>query len=370
MKGLRLASHVLVSAAMVGTALLLLSFALPVPEWRTGEQAAPALEYRGDVLPLLRLGERIWIDTDAACGTGPYRDPDDCVALLALLRRHRGRIAGISTVFGNAPIEVTDATTRSVVDALGVREAVDPVWRGCGDALDACVRDGAHPPPALDAIASVLRERRPLTFVALGPLTNLAAVLRRAPDIGCEGLRVLAVMGRRPGHIFHPSEGRGTGALLFGHGPVFRDLNAVLDLEAVEVVLRAGVELILLPYAAARDVLLDEADLQFIARLGPAGALVAERSRGWLAYWRRDIGLEGFYPFDLLAAAFLDDPSRLRCADVTAWVGRDRRLAWYPRERALLVSQGDPEPIDVRAQGRAVYCDAVTRRELRSLFAS
>lgn len=40
-------------------------------------------------------------------------------------------------------------------------------------------------------------------------------------------------MGRRPGHRFHPSENRATGAMLFGHGPIFRDHNAVLDTQAV-----------------------------------------------------------------------------------------------------------------------------------------
>lgn len=50
-------------------------------------------------------------------------------------------------------------------------------------------------------------------------------------------LRVVAVMGRRPGHRFHPSQNVATGAMLFGHGPVFGDLNAVLDPKAVSDVL-------------------------------------------------------------------------------------------------------------------------------------
>jgi hypothetical protein len=60
--------------------------------------------------------------------------------------------------------------------------------------------------------------------VALGPLTNLAAVLDARPELRSRVARVVAVMGRRPGHVFHPAEGAG-GGLLFGHGPVFRDFN-------------------------------------------------------------------------------------------------------------------------------------------------
>lgn len=63
-------------------------------------------------------------------------------------------------------------------------------------------------------------------------------------------------MGRRPGHRFHPSENGGGGVMLFGHGPILRDLNAVLDTQAVSVVLASGVPLVLILYAVARQVLM------------------------------------------------------------------------------------------------------------------
>src|SRR5688572_307111 len=76
-----------------------LSLMLPVEAWRTGEprQRLPPLS---PAEPLLRPGVRVWVDTDAACGTGRRTDPDDRLALL-LLGRSRAELAGISTVFGN-----------------------------------------------------------------------------------------------------------------------------------------------------------------------------------------------------------------------------------------------------------------------------
>jgi len=62
--------------------------------------------------------ERIWIDTDAACGAGPRVDPDDCFAIALLFRSRSKQIAGISTVFGNAPLKVTDNTTRVLLPHL------------------------------------------------------------------------------------------------------------------------------------------------------------------------------------------------------------------------------------------------------------
>src|SRR5512135_297426 len=82
-------------AATSVVGLVVLTFALPVRLWRTGEHPLPPLQYRTEALPAARDGGRLWIDTDAACGTGAYRDPDDCIALVSLLARQRGRIEGV-----------------------------------------------------------------------------------------------------------------------------------------------------------------------------------------------------------------------------------------------------------------------------------
>jgi len=166
-------------------------------------------------------------------------------------------------------------------------------------------------------------------------------------------------MGRRPGHRFHPSENRATGAMLFGHGPIFRDLNAVLDPQAVALVLASGIPLVLVPYTAARQVSLTGGDLDRIARSGPAGRWVAERSRAWLEFWRSEAGLDGFYPFDLMAAAYMRDPTHFGCARVTAWVGEDALLPWFGGGPALLVAQLTGLPTSSTATAQALYCDVV-----------
>jgi len=55
---------------------------------------------------------------NAACGTGQRRDPDDCLALLSLAHASHIDIAGISTVFGNAPVDETDQVMRVRVHEL------------------------------------------------------------------------------------------------------------------------------------------------------------------------------------------------------------------------------------------------------------
>jgi purine nucleosidase len=346
---------VLVAATLVG--LLLLTLALPIERWRTGEQPAPAL-------PLEPAGDfpappwRLWIDTDAACGEGPRTDVDDCLAILLLARTPGVQIVGISSVFGNASLATTDRTVRALVEMLATDGATPPpVFRGSEGPLGQT--ESFAPVPAHAALRDALIAG-PLTIVALGPLTNVAAALRNHPDLHTNIVRLVAVMGRQPGHLFHPGEGAG-GGMLFGHGPLFRDFNVAMDPQAVVEILTLGLETTLVPDEAARLVEVTEADLAQIAASGRAPAWIAQRAGGWLDFWRRDIGREGFYPFDLLAARYVVAPATFGCAYVTAWVGPDDRLYWpFSRTPALLVSPpSEPPPDNAAASGSVLYCPEV-----------
>lgn len=306
-------------------AALVVTLALPVPIWRTGDQGLMPLESAPErATP--RFSRRLWIDTDAACGHGRRTDPDDCFALALLARAHGFDIVGISTVAGNAPRATVDRTTRELAARLAKKT---------GRALR------VHSGPA--ALADALNDG-PLTILALGPLTNVAAALGERPERAVNISRLVAVMGRRPGHLFHPSEGAGAG-MLFGHGPVFRDFNFALDPQAAAKILELDIALSLVPYDAARGIELTVADLD---RLLAAHPWLVERSREWLAYWRRDIGRAGFYPFDLLAAGYIVEPGWFRCTPVHARVAGDSAMLVPWRPQALLV-----EP---SAQGPVLYC--------------
>jgi purine nucleosidase len=228
----------LVLAAALLVLFLVVSFALPVRVWRTGELPAPPLPLvEGG--PAVKMPKRVWIDTDAACGHGRTTDPDDCFALLLLGQAPSLKIAGISTVHGNATLEVTDRTTRDLVAALardGASKAV--VFRGAANPLAQAGGRVARA-PAHAALEQAL-EAGPLTLIALGPLTNVATVLRERPELQANVTRLIAVMGRRPGHRFHPAEGMGRGGMLFGHGPVFTDFNFDQDRAAAVSVLKCS----------------------------------------------------------------------------------------------------------------------------------
>ena len=323
------------AAAFALAGMAVVTLALPIHVWRTGDRGLATMEFTRESA---WIGGRLWIDTDAACGHGPRTDPDDCLAITLLVRAAGERIAGISLVAGNAPLAVVERTTRELAARL---------TDGRGPAL---------PIHAGSAALVAALEEGPLTVVALGPLTNLAAALQSRPELQPRVTRVVAVMGRRPGHIFHPAEG-GNGGAFLGHGPIFRDFNFVLDAAAATRIVDSGVPLTLVPYDAARRIEISVADLERLAAAGGSAAWLAARSRDWLAYWRNDIGRQGFSPFDLLAAAYVIDPRQFGCAEVEAWVGEDRTLfAPFRRMEALLVAPATAHTGTIRARGTARYC--------------
>lgn len=337
--------------------LVLLVLALPVHDWRTGEPRPPAPLPGPEPLAAVPA-ERLWIDSDAACGAGARVDPDDCVAIVLLAADGRIHLEGMSSVFGNAAIEVTDGTLRALAAQL---PAPPPVTRGAGAP--------GRPAPAAEALGAAL-DRGPLVIVALGPLTNVAQALAARPGRARAIRRLFVVMGQRREHLFHPVEG-GTARTWFGHGPVFRDLNYAKDPAAADAVLAQVPTVVALPYEAARRTSFGPEDLRRLARMGAAGAWAAERSRDWLAYWQHDIGRRGFMPFDALAAAALRAPAAFTCAparlrgEEAPWllrqVGVARRLVVEPAAQAAVGSAAH-----AATPGR--YCFAVRGEVLRDLL--
>jgi purine nucleosidase len=260
---------------------------------------------------------RVWIDADPACGVSDSSDPDDCLAIAALASNPKVSIVGISTVFGNAPIEPVEQTLDQLIARWG--GPTPQKYRGAASAGDC--EDNA----AVAALSHALMEER-LTVLALGPLTNIACLMDSDPRAAMRIDRIVAVMGAAPGHVFHPSEGS-RDAILFGHGPIFSDFNAAQDIVAAERVLGFGAAMALVPYQTARHVKVTRVELARLSAQSPMGAFVAAQSQGWLRWWHDFAGLDGFYPFDLVGVAAHVEPTALSCQADIARVTADRAVS-------------------------------------------
>jgi len=308
-----------------------------------GLSAAPAL------LALLlflacpaRAGEPVpvWIDTDPACGGGPTDDVDDCWALMLAFKSPEIAVRGVSTVFGNVDGGTAHHTGQAFLNDLLGAEA-PPVHRGAGTRR---TRGGDKGTAATAAMARAL-EQGPLTVIALGPLTNVAALFKHHPRQVNNIRAVIAVAGMRPedGLGFHPGNTR----ILH-----FHDLNFRKDPEAFEVVLRSAVPVTLLPFEAATRVILLPGDLAALESTGGHGARLARDSRGWMTFWRERLGADGFHPFDSLVLGRVIRPGWFHCPTTHARIHK-RRARFVESRHRLEVSDGFTDAPRVR------YCTTV-----------
>ncbi|KAJ8599420.1 hypothetical protein CTAYLR_008003 [Chrysophaeum taylorii] len=212
---------------------------------------------------------RVWVDLDNSAGVEGVRDVDDALALIQILHSPEVRVVGVSTVFGNAAEAEVYEATRSFLDAhfSGV-----PLFRS----IDA------------SAVANT-------TIIALGPLTNVAEVLKRAlPE------EIVFVGGRRPGHRFTVGN---------ANADALADMNFEKDPVAAASVLESGVRVVLAPFELSEQVRLGA----FGRGGGPLATWVAEVTDPWLEFWVSAFSVDYFNPYDCLAVVAITHPHLLRC---------------------------------------------------------
>ena len=282
----------------------------------------------------------VWIDTDPAAGI-PERDVDDALALVQAFHSPELAVRGVSVVFGNAPLADALPIAREVVARFGPTNlAVHPGASGAADF-------GAETAAARALIAAL--RARPLTILALGPLTTIGTVVARHPELHHRIYAVVAVAGRRPGQRFLAAPGQ--------RAP-FPDFNFESDPAAAAAILCSPVALVLAPWEVASHVWLTADDLAALARRGASGTWIAERTQSWLALWRRTVGVSGFTPFDMLAVAWVTHAPLIAAEEAAVWI-EERPFAGAPPghaprgARTGAVFLADP----ARAGGRrARYC--------------
>lgn len=257
----------------------------------------------------------VWIDADPACGLGRTDDVDDCWAIIAGIRSSHLTVIAVSTVFGNASLDHATATALSLLNTIGALEparAVPPLYSGAAQPI----RAGTVVPLAVHELEIALTER-PLTILALGPLTNIAMLLNRRPDLARRIEAIVAVAGQRPGQTFK-----------VGSTPIlhFHDFNVRKDPDAFDIVLRSGVPVHLIPFEVGRQATVTRADLSSLYANGHLDRWLSDRSAAWLDFWEGTLGAPGFSPFDTLAVAYLVEPQHFSCDAMPAMIVRRRGL--------------------------------------------
>lgn len=213
---------------------------------------------------------KVVIDTDPGI--------DDAIAILYALRHPDLDIAALTTVAGNIGLSVTTANALKIAT---LAQAPTPVHAGAPAPLGRDPRpelgihgndglggvtfpDPSAEPASDDAVGTLIRmltEAAPQTIDlhCLAPLTNIAQLITRAPEVAPRIRRVIAMGGavQEPGNM-----GRG-------------EFNLAHDPEAAAIVLHAGLDLTLIPLDATRQFRADAAYLDTLRAAGTAPAIAS-----------------------------------------------------------------------------------------------
>jgi purine nucleosidase len=253
------------------------------------------------------MPRKIIIDTD------PGQD-DALAILLALASPDDIDLLGIVAVAGNVPLSLTSRNIRVVCELAGRRDV--PCFAGSDRPLVRPLRTAEHvhgktgldgadlPEPTMpldprhgvDFIIDTLRTHEPgtVTLCPLGPLTNIAAAFRRAPDI-VDRVQEIVLMG---GAYFE-----------VGNITPAAEFNIFVDPEAAETVIKSGARITMIPLDLTHKALTSKARIEAFRHMGTrVGTAVA----GWLDFFERfDVqkyGAEGGPLHDPNVIAWLLEP--------------------------------------------------------------
>jgi inosine-uridine nucleoside N-ribohydrolase len=240
---------------------------------------------------------------------------DDAVALLLALASPELELLGVTTVAGNQTLDKVTANAIRVLE-LGGRGDV-PVAAGAdrplarelvtaADAHGETGLDGPELPPAVgrpldrhavDFLAErILAANRPVTLVALGPLTNAALLLAERPDAAGRLGRVV-LMG---------------GAIAEGNMTAAAEFNVWVDPEAAARVFESGLDVTMVGLDVTNRAVLTPEHAERLRPQGPLGAAVAAMLDFYGAFYRQAYDHGGCPVHDPVAVARVARPELVR----------------------------------------------------------
>jgi inosine-uridine nucleoside N-ribohydrolase len=272
---------------------------------------------------------------------------DDALALLLALASPELELLGVTTVAGNQTLaKVTDNAIRVLELAgrgdLPVAAGADrPLARELVTAADAHGEtglDGPELPPArgrpvdrhaVDFLAElVLSADRPVTLVALGPLTNVALLVAERAD-AARKLDRIVLMG---------------GAIAEGNMTASAEFNVWVDPEAAARVFESGLDVTMVGLDVTNRAVLTPEHADLLRPQGRVGTAVAAMLDFYGAFYRKAYDHGGCPVHDAVAVARAARPELVRTerrhveVDTSSGICRGRTVVDTRRRTAL------PEP--------------------------
>ena len=239
---------------------------------------------------------------------------DDAVAIALALYSDDIDVRLITTVSGNVGIEATTTNALKLLAYFGkdvpvARGASEPLIRAAQDASDIHGATGMEgfdfPEPkrellmernAIDAMRDVLmKSEKPITIMPIGPLTNIALLLKAYPEVKARIERIV-LMG---------------GSVTRGNKGVMAEFNIYVDPEAAKIVLASGVPIVMATLDAGLGTAIPPEKTAQLKDMGKVGLMAHDLFQ---RYRKRSFGT-GLKMYDACAVACLLKPDLFDMAD-------------------------------------------------------
>lgn len=238
---------------------------------------------------------------------------DDALALMLAWAHPRLAVTAITTVAGNQSLSKVTNNALAIATVLGIRDV--PIAAGAARPLVRQTRHAAqiHGESGLDGVrlprpeveldprhgTDVLTEsvlsapKNQATIIALGPLTNLALAVHRAPELASH-VREVVFMG---------------GAVSGGNATSCAEFNVLADPEAAQIVLSAGWPITMVGLDVTRTALASPPMRDRVRAVpGPVGVMADEILTAYSAAYSTIGRLGGAMVHDPCAVARVIDP--------------------------------------------------------------
>lgn len=203
---------------------------------------------------------------------------DDALAIGLALARPELHVLAVTTVGGNADVRHCTENALRLLHAFG-RDDIPVAEGAAGPLVGAVVRAtqvhgesgignshlapspaAADPAGAVALMARLLREaREPIAIAPIGPLTNIALLLRQHPELAPR-IAHLSIMG---------------GSIGEGNTTVSAEFNIYADPEAADIVFRSGVPITMIGLDVTHQALLDRDSVAALRAIGGTSARIA-----------------------------------------------------------------------------------------------
>ncbi len=234
---------------------------------------------------------------------------DDAIAILLALASPEVELVGITTTHGNQTLEKTTTNALKVLELAGRTDI--PVARGSDVPLtrELTVADHVHgesgldgpalsepsaEPVAEDAVSFLAGRLGPgIVLVPTGPLTNVARLLTKHPDVELERI---VLMG---------------GAIGLGNITPAAEFNIWADPEAAAAVFASGIDITMVGLDVTHEAIVGPERVARLRAAGRIGQVVAELIDFYSGYHRTTYGWDGPPVHDALAVAAVVRPELL-----------------------------------------------------------